>query len=206
MQEAAFADEWAAANLEARDADGPLWVVLGGSASQGVGATTRGSGYVERVAAVLRERDPRWRVVNLSRAGAGVDDVLARQLPELAELTADAPAALVSCVVGAQDVRRRAPGLQDTLRTALAALPPGAVVATVPAGGRDRTAAAVNRLICDEALRHGLRVADLWKGGGSSWRGRWTGLRYEPTDVGHAEWAAAVLAAVDDRTPSRDRA
>ena len=95
LQTRAFADEWAASNIDARHATGPLWVVLGDSASQGIGATTRDAGYVGVVHEVLRRRDA-WRVVNLSRAGAGVADVLARQLPDLAELTAKEPAALVT--------------------------------------------------------------------------------------------------------------
>ena len=80
LQVRAFADEWAAANIVAEHAVGPLWVVLGDSTSQGLGATTREAGYVGVVHEALRRRDA-WRVINLSRAGAGVADVLARQLP-----------------------------------------------------------------------------------------------------------------------------
>jgi hypothetical protein len=38
MQAAALADEWSAANLEARHDSGRLWVVLGDGASLGLGA------------------------------------------------------------------------------------------------------------------------------------------------------------------------
>jgi len=127
LQVKAFADEWAAANIVARHAVGPLWVVLGDSTSQGIGATTREAGYVGDVHEVLRRRDA-WRVINLSRAGVGVADVLARQLPELAELTAEEPAALVTCIVGAEDVARRLPGTDIALRTMCAAMPRGAVI------------------------------------------------------------------------------
>ncbi len=41
MRVAAVADEWSAANLEARHGSGPLWVVLGDGASLGLGASTR---------------------------------------------------------------------------------------------------------------------------------------------------------------------
>ena len=133
LQVRAFADEWAAANIVAQHGVGPLWVVLGDSTSQGLGATTREAGYVGVVHEVLRRRDA-WRVINLSRAGAGVADVLARQLPELAELTDEEPAALVTCIVGAEDVARRLPGTDSALRTMCAAMPRGTVPITAPRG------------------------------------------------------------------------
>ena len=54
LQVRAFADEWAAANIVAQHGVGPLWVVLGDSTSQGLGATTREAGYVGVVHEVLR--------------------------------------------------------------------------------------------------------------------------------------------------------
>lgn len=182
LQARAYADEWAAANIEARQASGPLWVVLGDSASQGIGATTRESGYVGVVHELLRRRDA-WRVVNLSRAGAGVADVLARQLPELAGLTVDESAAVVTCIIGGEDVARRIPGLDIALRQVAAALPAGAVLGTVssPRGAAPR----IDGVIREEAARHGLRVAEL--------PARSTIL----DDVGHGAWARAVITAID---------
>ena len=158
LQVKAFADEWAAANIVAQHASGPLWVVLGDSTSQGVGATTRGAGYVGVVHEVLRRRDA-WRVVNLSRAGASITDVLARQLPELTELTVEEPAALVTCIVGTEDVAPAFRGVDVALRSMLAAMPRGAVIGTVPLPGP--AADAANAVIREEVVRHGLRLADL---------------------------------------------
>ncbi|HEY4420255.1 MAG TPA: SGNH/GDSL hydrolase family protein, partial [Pseudonocardia sp.] len=156
LRERAFADDWAAANMEARATTGPLWVVLGDSVSQGIGATTRDVGYVGVVHEMLRRRDA-WRVVNLSRAGAGVADVLGRQLPELAALTAEQPAALVSCVIGIEDVARRTPGLDTSLRQVIAALPAGSVVGTIPRIGSGGPNPALDSVIREEAARHQLR-------------------------------------------------
>lgn len=194
----AYADDWAAANLDAQQACGPLWVVLGDASSQGIGATTREAGYVGLVHELLRRRDA-WRVVNLSRAGAGVADVLARQLPELAALTSEEPAALVTCVIGAEDVARRTPGLDITLRSMIAALPRGAIVATVPLQGP--AADAANAVIREEVVRHGLRVADLGLTGGGPARGR-EAVRLN--DVGHATWSRAIMAAIDNPPPSQE--
>lgn len=187
LQARAFADEWAAENIDARRANGPLWIVLGGSASQGIGATTRESGYVGVAHEVLRRRAP-WRVVNLSRAGAGVADVLVRQLPEVTALTVDEPAALVSCIVGAEDVARCTPGLELTLRQVLAALPSGSVVGTVPG------APALAAVIREEAARHRHRVAELSPH--LPWQARARGT-VVLGDVDHAAWGAAVMAAAD---------
>lgn len=193
LQIKAFADEWVASNLEARRATGPLWIVLGDSASQGLGATRRGTAYVSVVHQRLRHRDA-WRVINLSRAGAGVADVLTRQLPELIELTKEESAALVSCIVGAEDIVRRVPGVDHSLRALLAALPSGTVVGTFARGARSGPAAAFDAITREEAARHRLRVAELPPRFGPGSRGRESNLL---GDVEHAGWAEAVLAAID---------
>ena len=46
------------------------------------------------------------------------------KLPELAALTDEEPAALVTCIVGAEDVARRTPGLDVTLRSLLSRAAP----------------------------------------------------------------------------------
>jgi hypothetical protein len=193
LQVRAFADDWAAGNLDARQATGPLWIVLGDSAAQGIGATRREAGYVGAVHEMLRRRD-RWRVINLSRAGAGVADVLGRQLPELIALAGEQPAALVSCIVGAEDIARCVPGADITLRQVLAALPPGAVVGTFARGARGGDAAALDAVTREEAARHGLRVAELPPRFGPGGCGRGAALL---GDVEHAAWADAVIAAID---------
>jgi acyl-CoA thioesterase I len=192
MQAAAVVDEWAAAHLDTHHDPGPLWVVLGDGASLGLGASTRAAGYVCLVAEALAAADGApWRLVNLAEVGADLDDVVARQLPRLAELSAQAPVALVTCVVGAAD----GPGdTEERLRTLLAALPAGAVVATLPVLRRRPGTVSLNAVLRSGAAEHGLRVIDPWDD--SARRGRWYGADYHPNDVGHAAWARAVLAAV----------
>lgn len=191
LQARAFADEWAACNLDAKAASGPLWVVLGDSASQGIGATTREAGYVGVAYDMLLQRDA-WRVVNLSRSGAGVTDVLARQLPELTALTLHDSAALVSCIIGLEDFTRHTGGLELTLRSVMAGLPVGAVVATIPL--LDPEAESLNAVIREEAARLGLRVAELPPVTAPPGRGH-EALRLG--DVSHAAWARAFMAAID---------
>ena len=172
--------------------------MLGDSTSQGLGATTREAGYVGVVHEVLRRRDA-WRVINLSRAGAGVADVLARQLPRLAELTDEEPAALVTCIVGAEDVARRLPGTDIALRSMCAAMPRGAVIGTVPLAGP--AADAANAVLREEVVKHGLRLADLGAVKTPPTRGR-EAIRLG--DVAHAAWARTMVAAIDNPAPSSD--
>ncbi len=62
---------------------GPLWVVLGDSTAQGLGASSPLHGYVGQVLNALRRTGTPWRVLNLSRSGAQTRHVLDDQLPLL---------------------------------------------------------------------------------------------------------------------------
>ena len=177
-------------------------MVLGDGASLGLGASTRDAAYVRLVAEVLGDDGTPWRVVNLASDGADIDDVLNRQLPELVALSAQRPADLVTCVVGTADMRGRPRGVETRLRALLTALPEGAVIATLPPVWSTRTSAALNAVVREEAARRGLRVAHVWDA--SPRRGRWSGAFYQPNDLGHARWAAAVLAAVRGDVADRD--
>jgi acyl-CoA thioesterase I len=80
----AYASHWNAHNDQILAESGPLWVVLGDSTAQGLGAPTPMGGYVGQVLAGLRlQTGQRWRVLNLSLSGALIRDVLRDQLPRL---------------------------------------------------------------------------------------------------------------------------
>lgn len=69
------------------EAGGLLYVALGDSAAQGIGASRPERGYVGLIAQRLRDSTGKSvQVVNLSRAGARIGDVLDRQLPAVAAL------------------------------------------------------------------------------------------------------------------------
>lgn len=189
----AYALEWAAANDAALVADGPLWVVLGDSAAQGVGASGYDKGYVGVVRERLEAADGRpWRVVNLSRSGARTRDVVTSQLPLVADLEPD----LLTAVVGGNDaLRTKEQVWRRAVEDLCAALPPGAVVATVARGVFERKTARVNALIRQRAAERGLRVADLWQHTGPPYRGLYFD-GFHPNDKGYLQWADAVEEAV----------
>jgi acyl-CoA thioesterase I len=195
-QVARYAEEWQAANAEVLAGRGPVWVVLGDSTAQGVGASTRLRGYVGLVLDELRRRQPLWRVVNLSRTGALSTDVVRSQLPAMAALPLEP--ALVTCAVGANDLLwgRRA-ALEADMRATAAALPAGALLATLPQGLRPGLAAGVNQVIREEAVRQRLVLVDVWARTGPPWAGEFWIDHFHPNDRGYRDWADAFIEALD---------
>jgi lysophospholipase L1-like esterase len=195
-QVARYAAQWEAANGVAIGGAGPLWVVLGDSTAQGIGAPAWDEGYVGQLLRALNDGSERpWRVVNLSRSGARAADVLERQLPVLEGLPTRPD--LVTCAIGANDIvgRTPQPRLESQLRQIMARLPEGAVIATLPQGlSRARTEAA-NRVVRDEAPP-GLVVADVWARTGAPWRGKFAADGFHPGALGYADWAAAFASAL----------
>jgi lysophospholipase L1-like esterase len=186
---------WEESNEGARREEGPLWVAVGDSTAQGLGASAPDRGYVGQLLVRLREAQRRpWRVVNLSMTGARVVDVARDQVPGIHEV---GEPDLVTCAVGANDVirfgfRRVTAGIRALIR----ALPHGAVIATVPQGlfpGRSRE---LNEIIRTEAPAAGLRVADTWAYTGAPWQGKYAADDFHPNDTGYRDWCAAFAAAI----------
>jgi lysophospholipase L1-like esterase len=186
---------WEKSNERARRADGPLWVALGDSTAQGIGASAPDRGYVGQLLDRLRERDSRaWRVVNLSVTGARLADVVREQLPRVND--AGEPV-LVTCAVGANDlIRFGFPRAREALHALIAGLPSGAIVATCPQGLFPQRTLELNRIIRAEAPAAGLRVADVWAHTGPPWRGKYAGDDFHPSDAGYADWCAAFADAL----------
>jgi len=186
-----YAEAWQERNLAALASADPLWVVLGDSLSQGVGASSVEHGWVPQTQRALASRGVRYRIVNLSFSGARVSDVLSRQIPALAGLSA-APE-LITVLIGSNDIIRRdlRARLPGNFRALLSALPSGALVATVP---RTRgVQAEVNRIV-HEAEDGGAVVAvPLHFAAGAR-----APDHFHPDDTGYAaiadDFTAAILA------------
>ena len=195
-QVAPYAQAWEAANDTALSGVGPLWVVLGDSTAQGIGAPSYDQGYVGQLRAVLDEHSSApWRVLNFSRSGARAADVLETQLPRLEGL--EHPPELVTCAIGANDMM---PTPLDqvlaSMREIIRRLPEGAVLATIPQGLRPPHAMAVNDMIREEAPAAGLVVADVWTHTGPPWRGKYAADGFHPGLAGYANWAKAFAEAL----------
>ena len=193
-----FAAHWRNLAEEALDGEHahdrtPLLVVLGDSLAQGIGASEPNHGYVGRVRRLLAGDGAEPPVVNLSRSGAKIADVLTEQLPALAEVPGQANT--VICTVGSNDlVRSTRLGQTKRQMTALIhALPPTAILATVPDKG-SVAAMLLNRHLRAEAARANLAIADV-AANLTTWRGNRAGDRFHPNDRGYTAWVDAFSAA-----------
>ncbi|MHA3704551.1 SGNH/GDSL hydrolase family protein [Jatrophihabitans sp. YIM 134969] len=184
-----YATAWQRHNAAAVAADGPLWIVLGDSMAQGIGASAFDRGWPGQLADRL---DPALRMVNLSAYGARVVDVVERQLPAACAL---GEAALVTVVIGSNDVvwRRYRSDLPDTFARMVEALPPRSVVSNLP--NPNQAARAVDRILATRGVERGLVVADIRRHP-INWRGKLAKDFFHPNDAGYAAMADVIEPAV----------
>ncbi len=205
---AAFARHWQAHNDRVLGMDGPLWVVLGDSTAQGLGAPSPDGGYVGQVLTELRQHTGLpWRVLNLSVSGSLTRDVIGAQLPRL-----PAQADLVTCGVGINDILYTSPGkLFADLRALIAAVPDQTVLLDLPlpAGcwgflGRASVpyVTRINRTIRQAAAARGLPVAEVSAHFSPPWAGKFASDCFHPSQDGYRDWSRALLAAMAS-TPAR---
>jgi acyl-CoA thioesterase-1 len=182
---------------------GPLWVVLGDSTAQGLGAPRPHGGYVGQTLAQLRRTTGQhWHVINLSVSGSLMRDILAEQVPQLADYQPD----LVTCGAGVNDILFSAPArLFADLRALLAALPDGTVLLDLPlpAGfwwivGRMSVPylTRMNRVIREVGAERNLPVAEVSTQFVAPWAGKFSCDNFHPSQDGYRDWTRALLAAV----------
>ncbi|WP_206665832.1 SGNH/GDSL hydrolase family protein [Pedococcus bigeumensis] len=188
-----YAAAWRAANVVALaggPSGEPLWVALGDSMTQGIGAPAPDRGWVGQFADHLTAAGRPHRVVNLSVTGARVQDVIDQQLPALrALLDSGFVPDLVTVVIGSNDVispRVRA-GLTERFAELLDGLPNGSVVANLP--NPHREARRVEALLRQREREGRLVVADMRAHGPRSWRGKLAADKFHPNDAGYAAMA-----------------
>jgi len=204
VQARTFAEFWNRQNETARAADGPLWVVLGDSTAQGLGATSPMHGYVGQALETLNSQSDRpWRVLNLSRAGAQAAHVLNDQLPLLEALGTEP--ALVTCGIGSNDILGTVPKtFHSNLRQLIRRLPSSSVVMDLLLPDRfwaigglcSPYVAGINRTIHATAAERGLPVAELSRYVRPPWRGKLAPDLFHPNNHGYRYQSNALLAAL----------
>ena len=200
----AFAYHWQLHNAQvlADPQAGPLWVVLGDSTAQGLGAPSPDGGYVGQTLDVLRSQTGLpWRVLNLSASGSLIRDVLEHQLPLL-----PASAELVTCGIGINDVLYTGPAkLFGDLRSLLAAVPDHTIMLDLPvptgyAGLLGRASrpylTRINRTLHEVAGTRGLPVARVSAHFLPPWAGKFASDCFHPSQDGYRDWTQALLAAI----------
>lgn len=188
-----------------------LYVAIGDSAAQGVGASRPGRSYVGLIAQHLRQSTGRSvRVVNLSISGARLREAIGLQLAPLRRLSPD----LVTVAIGANDI----PGFDRDrftreLTEVYASLPAASIVAEVPSfylGSAERSVKAANAIVHRLADEHGFEVAPLYastrrQGAALYALNRVAADFFHPNDRGYRVWASAFLPLVDRAVLSTDR-
>ena len=194
-----------------------LYVALGDSTVEGVGATSPDRNYVSRLHERLRTVYPSARVVNLGAGGATSADVLLRQLDRAIGLRPH----LVTLSIGPNDITTRVPvatyerNLETILgrlryeTTAVAVVNLIPDLAVTPRFSRSRLREAVGRqtIVFNEALErkgwaHGAELVNLYAASQ-----REVPLQpelissdgYHPSDTGYARWAELVWTGVEAR-------
>lgn len=197
-----------------------IYVALGDSTVEGIGATTAANNYVGRLDARLRDRYPRARTVNLGVAGATSHSVLEAQLAQAVALKPH----LVTLSIGPNDITGQVPvqtyarnldailgGLSgDPLTVIVVNLLPDLAVTprfrnreSAPVVGR--LSAEFNKVVARAAKRHGALVVDLYGASRREIPGHPELLAadgYHPSDLGYARWAELMWQAVRTRIRS----
>ena len=174
----------------------PLWIVLGDSIAQGVGASSLSRSWVARIAGALAADGRPHGIVNLSRSGARSDHVRQHQLPLLDQL--DREPSIVTVGVGSNDLMRNPnpPSVSARVNELIDELPRQAIISTLPAPAGSPAGRWVNRSVRRNAESRGIAVADvvphLVKG-----RKAWASDRFHPSDDGYGAWVAAYCEAFE---------
>jgi len=179
-----------------------LYVALGDSAAQGIGASRPANGYVGLIAAhVEKTTGKKVRVVNLSVSGAKIEDALREQIPELAGYQPD----LVTAEIGANNMRNYNPeAFEQSYERFLQALPAGkSVVADMPYfGGRPastRNAQDANKIISRLTSHYDIPTAKLYDGLSAQQSPLiYASDFFHPNNRGYRIWYQAFRPAVDD--------
>ncbi len=184
-----------------------LYVAIGDSAAQGIGASRPAHSYVGFVAAALREHAD-VRVVNLAVSGSTVRMALETQLPALAKLQPD----ILTVGIGANDIGAFDPArFEREYRELLDALPDHAIVADLPTFyflPAERKVRVANAIVRRLAAERGLTVVPLHAR--TRRYGLWgvstqfAGDLFHPNDRGYRVWASAFIPEVLARLQRTD--
>lgn len=193
-------DWWRAQRTKTGDL---LYVAIGDSAAQGIGASRPGRSYVGLVAQHVRSTGRTVKLVNLGISGATLRVAIEKQLPALRTLTPD----LVTVSIGANDIGTFDPArFERELTEVMAALPGHAIVADLPSFRplpAERRVRVANGIVRRLAADHGLTLVGLHAA--MRRQGMWgvttqfAGDLFHPNDRGYRVWAASFLPAVDAR-------
>lgn len=169
-QLARYASYWQKNNSKPAVAGEVLYVALGDSTAQGIGATSPKKGYVSLVAnGISHKENKSVRTVNLSKSGAKVNDVVSTQLPALKRLPVN-DNTYVTIEIGANDMSSfDAKRFETEMDEVMQQLPRQALITNIPYFGDSRHSnrqpdvEAANKIMDKLATKNNFKLLDLHK-------------------------------------------
>ncbi len=163
-----YAKYWQRETARADQNNPLIYASLGDSTAQGIGASSPARGYVGLLAAKLTaEKGRPVHIINLSKSGAKIGDVLETQIPLLVSLKPD----IITIEIGANDMKSfSAITFERQARALVEQLPPGTHLSDIPFfGGRSRflepaleqNVEAANQILHRLASEHKIRLVEL---------------------------------------------
>lgn len=193
-----YSEYW---NSRAQQSGEFIYVALGDSAAQGIGASKPTNGYVGIIANRIAEvTHKQVKVINLSLSGGESEDVLNRQIPLIRPYHPD----LVTLAIGSNDVNNGISREQFTKQFTeiLTQLPPKTFVADIPyfeRGKKEELASYSTTLIHELAQKYNLIPVELHaatKVKFEDWD-QYAADLFHPSDKGYHVWADAFWTKIE---------
>jgi lysophospholipase L1-like esterase len=207
-QLARYQKYWNSSNLKSIHENDFVYVAFGDSAAQGIGASTPLKGYVGLIAQDLqRDRKQEVRIINLSKSGGKVADVLNEQLPLYKKLGLK-NRQLITIEIGANDIISfDSKKFEKEMDELMSKLPKKTIISDIPsfAGGRhakyEPRVIEANEIIHRLASKHGFSPAELYKRVKSNHNLRtFAADIFHPSDYGYkTNWSAAFKDRIDEQ-------
>lgn len=163
-----YENYWKKGNERALNPNEILYIALGDSASQGIGATSPRKGFVGVIAEYIQDKTGKTvHTINLSKTGAKLDDVIKSQLPAIDDYPVDEKT-ILTIDIGANDMKTfNAVKFESELDKILSQLPKQTIIANVPYFGSGRlrslepNALEANVIYSRLANKYSLQLVDL---------------------------------------------
>lgn len=177
------------------------YYALGDSTAQGIGASSPKNSYPMLVAEAINEKHGNVELVNLSKSGAKVNDVLAEQVPVMKSLGVKENS-VVTVSVGANDMASFDKAkFEKDMDELMKQLPEQTIIADVPSfsGGRnaklERNVLEANEILVRLSDKYGLKRALLYDRTSSNQNFKMVAIdRFHPSDKGYREnWAPVFI-------------
>ena len=199
-----FTSYWKNRVTQSASKNALVYVALGDSAAQGVGATTPTKGYVGQFAKRLSSKSGRpVQIINLSKSGAKIQDVIKDQIPQLAKYKAD----LITLDIGGNDIATFNAGTFKTeFADLITKLPAKTLVADVPyfggrtqlpffgSGAAEKSVVVANQIITEVANNTSVIVVPIHtitkdRNGSRIWN--YAPDYFHPNNIGYQAWTDA---------------